>query len=282
MGRFKEFFLINLGLMLVAAGIYFFKVPNNFVTGGVSGISIILNYFFAGISIGPIMLIVNMLLVIVGFLFLGTSFGSKTVYSSLALSGMVWILEKFIPIASPLTDDKLLELIFSIILPAVGSAIVFNQNASTGGTDIVAKILNKITSLDIGKTLLMADFLIAVAAGVVFGIKIGLYSLLGLLMKGFLIDMVIEGMNISKRFEVISSHSEEVKKFIVENLNRVSTVYTAEGAFSHEKREVVVTLLNRRQAIKLRNFVRQTDKNAFMAISNTSEIIGKGFRNVDL
>lgn len=104
---------------------------------------------------------------------------------------------------------------------------------------------------------------------------------IGLILKGFLIDLVIEGMNISKKIEVISSHPEQIKKFIVENLHRGATIYMAEGAFSHERREVVVTILNRRQAIRLRNYVRQIDKSAFMAISNTSEIIGKGFRNVD-
>jgi uncharacterized membrane-anchored protein YitT (DUF2179 family) len=172
-------------------GINIFKVPNKFVTGGVSGISIILSSFFTGISIGPIMLIINALLLVVGFIFLGTDFGSRTIYCSLLLSAMVWVLDRVFPITGPLTDDRLLELIFSILLPAVGSAIVFNQNASTGGTDIVAKILSKLTSVDIGKTLLIADFSIVVAAGLVFGIKIGLYSLLGLILKGFLIDLVI-------------------------------------------------------------------------------------------
>jgi len=281
MSKVKEFVLINLGLVLVALGINIFKVPNKFVTGGVSGKSIILGSFFSGISIGPIMLIINALLLFVGFIFLGSGFGSRTIYCSLVLSAMVWVLDKVFPITKPLTDDRLLELTFSILLPAVGSAIVFNQNASTGGTDIVARILSKLTSVDIGKTLLIADFSIVVAAGLVFGIEIGLYSLLGLIFKGFLIDLVIEGMNISKKIEVISSHPEQVIKFIVENLHRGATIYMAEGAFSHERREVVVTILNRRQAIRLRNFVRQIDKSAFMAISNTSEIIGKGFRNVD-
>ena len=282
MGKLKGFFLINLGLVFVAVGIHLFKIPNSFATGGVSGLAIIFNYFSPGKSVGPIMLIINIILIVIGFLILGPNFGSKTFYSSFALSGMVWLLEKICPISAPLTDDTFLELIYSILLPAIGTAIVFNQNASTGGTDIVAKILNKLTNLHIGKTLLLADLLITVAAGIVFGIKIGMYSLLGLIMKGFLIDLVIEGLNVSKQVVVISMKPEEVKSFIIEKLHRGATVYKASGAFSNEEKEVITTVLTRREAIKLRNFIREVDSRSFITITNTSEIIGKGFRTVDL
>lgn len=281
MKKFREFLLINIGLILVAAGIYFFKVPNNFATGGVSGVAIILKHFLPGISVGPIMMIVNILLLFIGFLFIGPNFGSKTIYSSFALSGMVWLLEKTIPFRGPLTDDTLLELIFSILLPAVGSAIVFNQNASTGGTDIVAKILSKLTNVHIGKTLLMADFIITVMAGIIFGVKIGMYSVLGLILKGFLIDLVIEGLNVSKYLIVISAKPHEVKEFIVNRMHRGATIYKATGAFTNDEKEIITTVLNRRQAIKLRNYIREIDRKAFITITNTSETIGKGFRSID-
>ena len=148
----KEFVLINLGLILVALGIYLFKVPNNFATGGVSGLAIVAGHFFPGLSVGPLMMVINVILLVVGLFFIGFNFGYKTVYSSFALSGMVWFFEKVFPISGPLTGDTFLELIYSILLPAVGSAIVFNQNASTGGTDIIAKILSKYTHIHIGKT----------------------------------------------------------------------------------------------------------------------------------
>ncbi|MHB8064009.1 MAG: YitT family protein [Ruminiclostridium sp.] len=277
----KDFLLINLGLILVGIGIFLFKIPNKFATGGVSGLAIIATSFFPKIDVGPMMLIINIVLIIVGYFFLGSEFGSKTFYSSFALSGIVWALQRLYPIKSPLTDDKLLELIFSILLPAVGSAIIFNINASTGGTDIVAKILTKHTSLNIGKTLLLTDFIIAAGAGVVFGIKIGMYSILGLIMKAFMIDLVMEGLNVSKQMVIISSKSKEIENYIVTQLHRGATVYRAEGAFTHKPEEVITTVLGRRQAIKLRTFIRGIDHTAFITISNTSETIGKGFRSID-
>ncbi|MCX7709252.1 MAG: YitT family protein [Clostridia bacterium] len=278
----KEFLLINLGLFLTALGIYLFKVPNSFVTGGVSGLAIILNHFVPNLSIGPLMMIVNIFLIIAGFIFIGSNFGSKTVYSSFALSGMVWVLERVFPISAPLTGDTFLELVYSILLPAVGSAIVFNQNASTGGTDIVAKILSKLTHVHIGKTLLMADFTIAASAIFVFGIRIGMYSILGLIMKGFLIDFVIEGMNLGKQVVIITTKSAEIKAFIVKELKRGATITKATGAYTNEEKDMITTVVSRGQAVRLRSFVREIDAKAFMTISNTSEIIGKGFRNTDI
>lgn len=280
MKRIGSFLMINLGLVLTAVGIHFFKVPNNFATGGVSGLAIVIGHFFPGVSVGPLMLIINIVLLIVGFLLIGASFGSKTVYSSFALSGMVWALDRAFPLSKPLTGDTMLELAFAIILPAVGSAIVFNQNASTGGTDIVAKVLNKLTSIDIGKALLLADFVITVMAGLVFGIRIGMYSFLGLIMKGFLIDTVIEGINVRKQVVIISENPEALREYIIQNLHRGATVHTATGAFTNEEKHVITTIVNRRQAIALRNYIREVDKKAFITITNTSEIIGKGFRSL--
>lgn len=273
-----EFILINLGLVLTAAGIHFFKVPNNFATGGVSGLSIIIRNFFPSISIGPIMLSINILLLIIGFLLIGGEFGSKTVYSSFVLSGIVWLLDRLFPLTQPLTNDTLLELFFAIILPAVGSAIIFNQNASTGGTDIVAKVLSKLTSIDIGKALLLSDFVITITAGIVYGVQVGMYSILGLIMKGFIIDTVIEGFNLRKQIVVISEKSEEIKQYIVNNIHRGATIHTAYGAFTNEEKHVITTVVTRRQAVALRQFIRDLDKNAFITITNSSEIIGKGFR----
>lgn len=277
--RILHFLLINVGLILVGFGICIFKIPNNFATGGVSGLAIIASNFFKNIPVGPMMLIINIILLIAGFLFLDSEFGSKTVYSSFALSGIVWAIQKIYPLNHPLTNDMMLELIFSIIFPAIGSAIVFNLNASTGGTDIVAKILSKHTNLNIGKTLFLTDFLIAAGAGAVFGIKIGMYSILGLILKAFVIDLVMEGFNISKQFVIISSKSDEIKNYIVNELQRGATIYKAEGAFSHKQEDVISTVMSRRQAIKLRTYIRGIDSSAFITISNTSETIGKGFRS---
>ena len=272
------FLMINLGLVLTAAGIHFFKVPNRFATGGVSGLAIVIRYFIPGISVGPIMMSINIFLLLVGFAFIGRSFGTRTVYSSFALSALVWVLERLFPIPHSLTGDTMLELFFAIILPAVGSAIVFNQNASTGGTDIVAKVLNKLTSIDIGKALLISDIAITVAAGMAYGVRVGMYSVLGLIMKGFIIDTVIEGFHIRKQIVIIRDRTEQIRQYIVENLHRGATVHIAYGAFTNEEKHVLTTVVNRRQAAALRLFVRAIDDNAFITITNTSEIIGKGFQ----
>ena len=152
MKKVKEFLLINFGLMFVALGIVLFKIPNNFATGGVSGIAIVVEQYFSNVPVGFLMLLINIVLILVGIIIIGFDFGSKTIYSSFVLSGMVWVFQKIIPLSKPLTGDAFLELIFAISLPAIGSAILFNLGASTGGTDIVAKILNKYTHINIGKT----------------------------------------------------------------------------------------------------------------------------------
>lgn len=265
---------------MVAAGIHFFKAPNNFATGGVSGLAIIIHYFLPRVTVGPLMLIINIMLLIFGFVAIGRNFASKTVYSSFALSGMVWFLQKVTPIYTPFTDDTMLELVMSILLPAVGSAIVFNQNASTGGTDIVAKVLNKLTSIDIGKALFLADFTITIFAGAVFGVRIGMYSFLGLILKGFVIDGVIEGLNTRKQMVIISEKPELVREYIIKNLHRGATIHIASGAFTGEEKHVITTVVSRRQAIALRNYLREIDPQSFITITNTSEIIGKGFRSI--
>lgn len=282
MTKLKEFLLINLGLFFTAMGIYFFKTPNKFAMGGVSGLAIIISNIASNISVGPVMMIINAILLIVGFIFIGRDFGSKTVYSSFVLSGMVWALEKIYPMSQSLTGDMFLDLIYAVIFPGIGSAIVFNQGASTGGTDILAKILTKYMHVNIGKTLLMSDFLITFAAALVFGIKIGLYSILGLMLKAFIIDMVIDNLNVSKNMVIVSSKPQEVKDYIVNVLKRGATIHNAKGAFTNEDKEVITTVVSRKQAIALRLYIRKIDPKSFISITNTSEIIGKGFRNVDI
>ena len=165
----KDYVMLTAGTLLIALGVYFFKFPNNFSTGGVSGISIILARYVPSISPGAFVFIINQALLVVGFAVFGRSFGVRTAYSSLVLSGATWGLEYICPMANPLTTQPLLELVFAVTLPAIGSAILFNMQASSGGTDIVAMILRKFTNLNIGNALLFVDFSITVAACVAFG-----------------------------------------------------------------------------------------------------------------
>ena len=166
--KIKDFLWLTLGTLMVTIGVYFFKFPNNFSTGGVSGISVILGALIPGMSTGTLVLIINVTLLIVGFCVFGRSFGIRTVYCSMLMSLSIYILERVLPMEHPLTTQPMLELVFSVLFPAVGSAILFNIQGSTGGTDIVAMIFKKFTSLDIGKALFCTDFIIATLAGVVF------------------------------------------------------------------------------------------------------------------
>ncbi len=278
----KEFaryaILLNLGLFLTALGIHLFKTPNHFAMGGTSGISIILATLWPGMNVGGALFIINGILVVLGLIFLGAKTMGVTIYSSLALSAYVSLLEAVVPMSAPFTQDKLLELCFAVALPAAGSAIVFNVGASTGGTDIVAMILAKHTSMEIGRALLVSDLVIAVWAGGLYGIATGLYCMLGTFSKAFMVDSVIESLNQRKVVTIISSKPEDVKQFILGILNRSATVYRAEGAYTGQKEVVLTTVLTRRQAVLLRNHLRHIDPTAFLTIVNSSEIVGKGFR----
>lgn len=284
MKKIKEkitwFLILNAGLIFTAAGISIFKSPNNFAMGGTSGLSIILASLFENLNVSGAMLIINIILLVFGFAFLGKGFGLATAYSSIALSCFVGVFEYLVPLAEPITNDTMLELIWAVILPAVGSAIVFNIGASTGGTDIIAMILAKYSSLQIGKALLISDVLITLATFWLFDIRTGLYCVLGLLMKTFLVDIVIDSINVRKDITVISREPEKIEKFIIEKLNRSATLTEAEGAYSHQKETVINTVLSRRQAVALRNYIRSIDRHAFITIVNSSEIIGKGFKDI--
>ncbi|MEG0178180.1 MAG: YitT family protein [Oscillospiraceae bacterium] len=271
--------LLNLGLILTALGIHFFKGPNHFAIGGTSGLSILAAALVPNIDIGGFMFIVNAALIVLGLAFLGKEFTGITFYSSMALSFFVWILEKIYPMTKPFTQDTLLELCFAVLLPAVGSALVFNIGASTGGTDIIAMILSRRTSLEIGKALLVSDAFITVGALMMFGVRTGLYCVLGLLAKAFVVDGAIEGINVRKQITIISEHTDEILDYIMHMLKRGATVYDARGAYTHNQEHVITTVLGRKETVQLRNFIHTIDKNAFLTIVNSSETIGKGFRN---
>ena len=276
----KNFLLITLGTVLTAVGIYFFKFPNNFSTGGVSGISILLGKPVPFLSPAVSMWVINLILLLIGFLFFGRGFGLMTAYCSMLYSFLTWLFEVIYPMTAPFTDQPFLELCFAMMLPAVGSAILFNCNASTGGTDIVAMILKKYTSLDIGKALLVSDALIAFSACFVFDIRTGLFSLLGLIIKAFVVDSVIESINLCKYFSIVTSCPDAICDYIIREMNRSSTVIDAIGAYSHENRKVILVACRRSEAVRLRQYIKTVDPKAFMFITNTSEIIGKGFRTV--
>jgi len=275
-----EFIFINFGLLLVAAGIYLFLVPNNLAAGGVSGLSMVINHFVPQLPVGLLMLLMNIVLFIAGIIFIGRGFGFRTIYSSLALSGMIMGFEKLLPLEAPLTGDLFLELIFGILISGAGMGIVFLNNASTGGTDIIAKILNRYFNINIGKGVLMSDFFITLAAAFAFGIRTGLYALLGVIINGFVIDSVIEGIETNKQVTIITAKMKEINDFIINTLGRGATIYTARGAYTNEQKDIIIVVLDRKEFIRLRNFIKAIDDKAFITVNKVHETLGEGFKSL--
>jgi uncharacterized membrane-anchored protein YitT (DUF2179 family) len=277
--KLKNFSLLTISTLIMAVGIYFFKFANNFTFGGITGIAVLVAKFLP-ISASDFSFVVNILLLIIGWIVLGKSFAEKTAYSTILLSISLSLLERIYPMSHPLTNEPLLELIFAILLPALGSAILFNIGASSGGTDVIAMILKKYTSVDIGKGLMISDLIFTLAGFLVFNVKTGLYSLFGLIMRSALIDNFIESFNRSKYFHVVTSNATCICDFIQNDLQRGATIVNATGAFTGDDKYIILTVLSPSQAVKLRNFIKEHDPKAFLLVSNTSEIIGKGFHSV--
>ena len=273
----KEYLLITVGVILIMLGAHFFKFPNHFTFGGITGLSVILGEV-TSTSPGTVNLYLNMILLILGFLYLGKSFGIKTIYSTLLLSFGLSFLDRIAPVKAPITDEPLLDLIFAIILPAIGSAILFNIGGSGGGTDVIAMIMKKYTSINIGTALFFSDFLISFCAIFIFDMKTFLFSFLGMVTKSLLIDNIIESFNICKYFNVICSDPQPICDFIIKDLNQSATICQAQGAYTHQNKYIVMTALKRSKALKLSRYVKSKEPTAFITITNTSEIIGKGFK----
>ena len=277
--KLKNFIMMNIGCVLLSAGVYFFKIPNGFATGGVTGIGTILG------KISPItpavwIWILNITLLLLGFLFLGWGNCVKTIYCSMFYSALTYLFELFLPLSAPLTNQPLLELVYAMLLTAIGSAMIFNSDASSGGTDIAALIVKKFTNLDVGKALLVVDFIVAMSSFFVFNIQTGLFSVLGLFSKAFLVDTVIESLNTCKYFVVITTKREEISQYIISNLHHGVTVSDAVGEFTKENRAMIHTVCKRIEAIKLKKRIKEIDPSSFIIITTSSEIIGRGFRNV--
>ena len=270
---------LTLGTLILCVGNYFFKFPNNFSFGGVSGLSLILARLLPSPILTPsvIVFILNTLLLVLGFFILGRGFLSSTLYCSTLLSVALVVMERIWPLSAPLTDQPLLELFFAVLLPAFGSAVLFHLDGSSGGTDIIAMILRKFTSLNTGSALACADAAVALSALFIFGIEAGLFSILGLIMKSVLVDFVTDSFRTKKCFQIITTHPDPIVDFIVHTLRRGATLEDVTGAYNHDHKTMVITVLSRSQAMALRRIVRSIDEHAFMIITTSTEIFGKGF-----
>lgn len=272
-----EYVALTLATTLLVIGIYVFKFPNKFSFGGVTGMAVILAAILPA-SPTSITNVINIGLLAVGFLLLGRTFGIKTAYVTVVNTVELWLMERFFPMTAPLTNQPVLELAFAVLLPAVSAAVLFNMQASSGGTDIIAMIVKKYTSLDIGTCLMLTDAAVAASTFLIYGPETGLFSVAGLLAKTLVIDSAIENINLCKFFTIITDNPAPIVHYIHDELGRSATVEHAEGTYTHADKTVILTVTKRRQAVQLRNYVRITEPTAFMMITNSSEIIGKGFR----
>lgn len=282
----KEYSIITFGIFLVSISVYFFKFPSNISTGGVAGLAVILNQVFPGLTAANYVTIFNMLLLLVGFLVLGKEFGVKTAYGSIMLSVFLELYDRIpLPVSLPLTNQPILEMFYAVLFLAVGTAILFYYHSSSGGTDIVAMIVRKYTNLNCGSALLVTDIVLVLLTFYNFSLgkidfNTGLLSTAALVLKTLVVDNVLEEINRSKYFLVVTTHREEVEKYIIEELGRSATTWSCQGAYSHREEYAMISVMNRMQAIKLRNYLKQIDPYSFVIVTNTSDIIGKGFRQI--
>ena len=273
----KEYALLTLASVLLIISTWLFKYPNNFTFGGITGLSIVLSRIFE-VPASTLNLVMNAVLLVIGVAVLGKGFAGKTFYVTILSTVGLSALDKIYPITTPLTDEPVIELLFAVAIPAVASAILFNMDASSGGTDIVAMLLKKYTTMEIGTAIFAVDIIITLSAFIAFDFATGLYSVTGLMAKTLIMDGAIENMNLCKYFTIITTNPKPICDFIHHELHRSATIYKAEGAYSHTEKNIVLVVLKRSQAVRLRRFIKDVEPTAFMMITNSSEIIGKGFR----
>lgn len=271
---------IIIGALFISVGLYFFWMPSDLAAGGISGLSIVIKALIPSIPIGIIIFCLDILMFLIGFLILGKSFGIRSIVCSLTVSFLMTLLEFLWPNIGIISEDTLIILLFGALFIAIGQAIVFNLEASSGGTDIVAKIINKYTHLNIGVSLMMADLVVVLFATTIFGVEKGLYAALGVLVTSSLIDYIIAGFTVQKYVMLVPSNSqsgEAIKSYILNYLDRGATVYQAEGGYSKDYKMVLTTVMDRKQFIELKKYVGSVDGHAFMTVQNLHEVVGEGF-----
>lgn len=274
----KEYGIITFGVALVVIALEFFFFPNQIASGGVSGLALVINNMI-GIETGIVMIICNIILFILAFVLIGGSFGIKSMYAAFGLSFVLSIMEKA-GITFAITDNLMLASIFGSALLALGTTIMLTQDATTGGTSITAKILNKYCNIDFGKALLICDSIVILLAMYTFGIELALFGLLSVYLTGTLIDKFIDGLNRSRQVMVFTRHEKLVANYIIKDIDRGCTVFYGKGGYTGKDNCVILTILTRSQFIKLKQFIKNNDPDAFITVNETSEVLGKGFKSL--
>ena len=269
--NFREFAIITFGALGVAASVFFFMMPSKVAVGSISALAMVLENCIP-IPMSAINLILNMLLLIIGFLLVGSEFGAKTVYTSVMIPIFVGVFEQAFPKYESLTNDQILDALCYILLVGISVAILFSFNASSGGLDIVAKILNQYLRIELGKAGSLSGMAIALTAAFYYDTKTVVLSVLGTYFAGILVDNFIFGLNIKRRVCIISPKLDEIVDYILHDLHSGATLYDSIGAFNNTPRKEVVTIVDKNEYRKLMNFVRKTDPKAFVTVYAVNEI----------
>lgn len=275
----KEYGIITIGVILVLISLEFFFFPNKIASGGVSGLALAINSIF-GFDTGIVMIICNVILFVFAFILIGGNFGVKSMYAAFGLSFALSIIEKNYRLVA-FTNNLMLASIFGSALLALGTAIMLTQDATTGGTSITAKILNKYANIDFGKALLISDSIVVLLAMYTFGTELALFGLLSIYLTGSLIDKFIDGFNVSKQVMVFTEQEKLVADYIIKDIDKGCTVFYGKGGYTGKDNCVILTILTRSQFIKLKKFIKDNDEKAFITVNETSEVLGKGFKSLN-
>ena len=267
----KEGLILTAGVAIIAAAVYFFLAPSHTSVSSISGLGIVLSNFVP-LPLSAITMILNIVLLIVGFLTCGREFGAKTVYTSVMLPLLLGLFERLFPNFHSMTDSQTLDVLCYILVVSVGLSILFNRNASSGGLDIVAKIMNKYLHMELGKAMSLAGMCVALSAALVYDKKTVVLSVLGTYFNGIVLDHFIFSHDIKRRVCIITRREEALRRFIIDDLHSGATIYEAIGAYSLEKHNEIITIVDKSEYQKLMSFINREDPKAFITVYNVSNM----------
>ena len=267
----RELAILTGAVAIIAAAVYFFLVPSHASVSSISGLGIVLANFVP-LPLSAITMILNVVLLVIGFLTCGREFGAKTVYTSILLPAFIGLFERLFPNLGSLTDSQELDVLCYILVVSVGLSILFNRNASSGGLDIVAKIMNKYLHMDLGKAMSMSGMCVALSAALVYDKKTVVLSVLGTYFNGIVLDHFIFDNNIKRRVCIITGKEEELRRFIIEDLHSGATVYESYGAYNMQKRREIITIVDKAEYQKLMSYMNREDPQAFITVYTVSDM----------
>lgn len=267
----RELAILTGAVAIIAAAVYFFLVPSHASVSSISGLGIVLANFVP-LPLSAITMILNVVLLVIGFLTCGREFGAKTVYTSILLPAFIGLFERLFPNLGSLTDSQELDVLCYILVVSVGLSILFNRNASSGGLDIVAKIMNKYLHMDLGKAMSLSGICVALSAALVYDKKTVVLSVLGTYFNGLVLDHFIFDNNIKRRVCIITGKEEELRRFIIEDLHSGATVYESYGAYNMQKRREIITIVDKAEYQKLMSYMNREDPQAFITVYTVSDM----------